>query len=818
MKWLNPARYGEAAAVVFCDRIEPYDGRAAWSNDLGAAALKDYFRSGGIVVFTGQTWETLSTNAAPEIFDALSFPEPSGEKFLEKTVFESGRIYCCTQSIIALRRYCAKNKISLGDADGEGNWVPSPEGERIDALVKEYEKVFKAIPGTDRRVEHRDWGIKPLGPMGTLNPSSKLRNEPQLTDKRPEYKPGLKVLAPGQAWKTYIVGHKWQKRDNDMWRLAREVACYMKEMSGLEAEVVELDPEKPEKNPYTPREEDVCVFVTDGWLAREYFGIDFDEFPLGTSFLRRKGNWFLIGGNRSGASHALTYLLEAMGCRYLWPSEDGLGKIVPRTEEVVFPEIDWTWTPPIKHREIRVGYPTDKSLKEDTRYEKHGWTATDFMAEWKRYRLDSDAPGTNRDFYAWQGVFDKDSLEGYYHWGHSFTDYYRRYHETNPEFFALQPNGSRDLSKFLTNEKSWSRATLCVSNPELIDTVASNLIVRFGQLRDYKALSISLNDAGGAQQCMCEACRRLDPPNAKQNSVRWSGGSAPYPALTDRVVWFANQIAERVKKVYPDKQLCFYAYNAYCSAPKLYTPDPMLVVLTVVGDYSTGGSATGNFAQWSSFGIPTYWRPNLLWGFRTVAPQNFSRRLFNDIERMKVNNLEGTDFDCYYDQWAEFGLVYYMLSRALMNPDRLDYDTIRDDYLSHAFGPAAPAMAKYYDLLEEHFENCSSNKWTERHGFYSYSRSLDIDALQKCFDEAKALAAGDETILKRIAHFEIGLEPARFEKAIVAAYDQGDREGAKEAQQRFREWTDTVATKHFSSVNPRRYWDSYHTPCFSLRW
>jgi hypothetical protein len=245
----------------------------------------------------------------------------------------------------------------------------------------------------------------------------------------------------------------------------------------------------------------------------------------------------------------------------------------------------------------------------------------------------------------------------------------------------------------------------------------------------------------------------------------------------------------------------------------------MFAVLCVSGEYSKGSSGLGTVCAWQNEGVKSvYWRPNLLWGFRTVAPQNFSRKLSMEIESGKANGMEGTDFDCYYDQWAEFGYVYYMLSKALMNPDRLDFDTISDDYLASGFGPAAKAMKKYYDLLEKHFVACAETPWTERHGWYSYTRKLDIDALQRCFDEARSLAAGDDAVLRRIAHFEIGLVPARFEKAIVAAYDAGDREGVKAAQAKFREWIDAEAPKHISAVNPVRYWDSYKTPCFSVRW
>ena len=425
-KWIDPARYGEAAAVLFGETVKMGSGKQAWTDKAGATALTNYLANGGCLVFTGVAWEQLSTNATPEVAELLSFPvPPDGETFAEKKAL-AGKIFCCTQSIASIRRYCRDNKISLGDADGEGNWVPSNEGERLAALTREYDRVFRRIPGTDDKVDRRDWGIKPLGPIAKGKPDDTLRNKPVFAKSRPNYKPGLKVLSPGS--KAYIVCEKTIKvngRESASQYLANELNWYLKAMSGLEAEVVPIDERK--RGAFTPQPEDVCVFVSDRFLAKELFGIDYEKHPVGTSFLRRKGNWFLIAGERSGASHALTYLLETMGCRYLWPGDGGSGKIVPKKSEIVFPDFgDWTYTPAVKHRGIRTPIPNAKQFREGNGKSaaKHGQDADAFREEIIKYRSDFDLPGTNRDFYAWHGVSDRDSLDGDYAWGHYFKDYY----------------------------------------------------------------------------------------------------------------------------------------------------------------------------------------------------------------------------------------------------------------------------------------------------------------------------------------------------------------------------------------------------------
>ena len=246
----------------------------------------------------------------------------------------------------------------------------------------------------------------------------------------------------------------------------------------------------------------------------------------------------------------------------------------------------------------------------------------------------------------------------------------------------------------------------------------------------------------------------------------------------------------------------------------------MLVVLTVSGEYSKGAEATKNFASWSNYGIPTYWRPNLLWGFRTVAPQNFGRHIFEDLEAMKVNNLEGTDFDCYYDQWAEFGFTYYMLSKGMLNPDHLDYDTIAADYLEKGFGPAAPAMKKYYDILEKLFNDVAEVKTFRRsRGYSNYQRLIKFEPLDAALAEARTLAKDNPLILKRIAFFARGLEPARFEHEIVKAFDADDLKTSELWQQKFRTWIHEESRKDMPSTNPGHYLSHYMNACLNwLEW
>ena len=644
------------------------------------------------------------------------------------------------------------------------------------------QKVFFATAALTCLAAAGSWGIEPLGPGSGSPPERRPCVVPELAASRPKPADGLKVVGAGLAPKIVCekrvkVGSSWSSSQD----LAKELAWHLREMSGKAVPVLEFD-ERYADDWHFPDETETVIVVSDRFLAKEIFGVDFAKHPPGTAFLRRKGKWFLVGGDRSGASHALTYLLEALGCRYLWPDSKGTGKVVPKRKDVVFPDLDWTYAPRLCVRNVRARIPGAKQAKALWGKEaaSFGLPAEKVLAMVQAAR--NDPVRGNRDFFAWHGVNDLHSLDGEYEWGHAYGDYWERYHETHPEFFALQTDGTRNLA----GDKR--RPTFCLSCPGLVKETAANLCKRFRNEPEKKALSVSLPDAGGNPPCMCERCRRLDPMNGTRIPLMLGGKEVSYPVLSDRLVWHANAVLDLVRREFPDRRLCFYAYNEYQLAPTLHKPDAGLLVWCVCGEYSRGGRGLDTLCAWRNAGADVGWRPNLLGGFQTISPQNFARKLFDEIETGKSNGLKGTDFDCYYDQWALQGFTYYVLSAALMNPDHLSYDAVASDYFAQAFGPAAKPMRAYWEHLEERFETCAKDLSKGGNRFLDYSRSLDLDRMRGFFDEAKRLAGRDAQVLSRIAYFETGLTTAGFERRIAEAFAKEDGAALRQVQDELKVW------------------------------
>ena len=711
---LPVADYGKYAIVAILDSVEGFSDAALWKTPEQCAAVGRYLDAGGKVLVSGQAVRRLSALGSEAA-----------------ALVASDRIDKVDTVIWRLRiKHAAAGK-PLGVTLDRGEYQLTPEGEEVAALDARYAKIILSAKDLDLSAAPNEWEPKPLGSPGTLRTDKTLAHRPVLRDRPVEHRPGL-VLYDGTT-KARIVA-----TDGSLKALAKELAWHFGEMTGAAFEVVDR---VPEKGPSVV-------------LSRT-------EKLRGHTVIRRTGDRLELGGGPYGASHAVTYLLEAFGCRYLWPGK--LGKVIPKLDKLVAPDVEKDDVAVLKVRQIRDYNRTDAAFR--------------------------DHPG-NRGFFAWHGVNDERDLDGSYLWGHYFMDYYQRYFEEHPDWFALQPNGSREQD--LTDRPD--RPQLCLSSWGLAHQAATNIVAAFRRAPTLRAHSICLPDGGNPSECMCRACRELDPVNAPPAKFRvtepWHR-SFDYVSFSDRVMTFNNRLCELVTKEVPYAKLTCYLYSNYVDPPLKVKPHPALVLLSDSGNYVDAKRydwARDNIGAWSKFGNMIMWCPCALWGFRAAVPQNFSRRLFDDIETFKVNGMEGIDFDCMYDRWASYSLVYYMAAKAQLNLDRLGYDVLLGDYCEKGFGKAAPAIRRYFLGLEAAQEKAARSVNPSR----DYVLSLDADGFEAQLDRAEALAASDEAVVGRIRFLKKIWPFARLEKKVVAAWDTKDNAAVRAAQAEAKAYRDGI--------------------------
>jgi hypothetical protein len=253
------------------------------------------------------------------------------------------------------------------------------------------------------------------------------------------------------------------------------------------------------------------------------------------------------------------FLERFLGVRWLMPTK--LGEVVPKTATIQISDINIKQEPLLWQRNIRDCH----SHVEYGRMPKtiSGWGAS--VEAWEKFfARDITAP-----WFLHNRIGSRVKLE----YGHSYNGWWDKYHAQHPDFFAMQPDGTR----INTN----TREQLCVSNPELWDFVAQE---RTKELRDnpkQTAVSISMNDDGDNTFCMCEKCAAWDPPGSPKLYLK--SKSDPGISLSDRHFKFYNKVAKRVGKQMPDRYLGAYAYWPYKEIPVTVTQLEKNLLIGFVG-------------------------------------------------------------------------------------------------------------------------------------------------------------------------------------------------------------------------------------------
>ena len=277
-----------------------------------------------------------------------------------------------------------------------------------------------------------------------------------------------------------------------------------------------------------------------------------------------------------------------------------------------------------------------------------------------------------------------------------------------------------------------------------------------------------------------------------------------YVALTDRVLTFSNAVAEIVTKKHPDVKVYMYIYSHYASAPVKVKPHPSLLVLLANVNYTKESVRQHHLRDMMKFATypgTYFWRTNALWGFySTLAPQDFARKMFEDLELFKANVIVGTDIDCFEHHWACKPLVYYALSKAFWNPDRLRFDAVADDFCRQGFGPAAAEMREYFSVVEK-----TTNAAAEAEGHYlDFFDEKVISALRSQLAKARAKAKNDPAVLERIDFITVGVNCGELSRKMFVARKKNNSAEYETLRRQYLAYIRETIRRQPFALNPSR--------------
>lgn len=450
-----------------------------------------------------------------------------------------------------------------------------------------------------------------------------------------------------------------------------------------------------------------------------------------------------------------TFLQDRLGVRWLWPDETG-EDIIPQ-ERIAISPFEYRYHPQIR---ARSGMLVRLSLGDNREGPDELW------ARRQRVQLDSL------------------ELLG----GHGFTDWWDKYHVAHPDYFALQPDGTRGLYYTAENAK------LCDSNPAVWAQWLVEVEQRLVADPTLRVFNVSPNDGYDGGHCVCERCRSWDRPGGELFTWRWKGVTKEWPAITDRQVTFANALARKLRQRFPERDLCvqLHAYGYSRPPPIAAVPDEN-VIISSVANFHLRGDGVGDdrtksmrqFEAWAKKARRLAWRPNLgnpvglQWGMPDIA----LKQAAEDFRFVADNGCVGLFFDMLWGHWATQGPYYYLISQLAWDPRR-NASAVMEDYYRRGFGPASGPIRDYWTLMEE-TRMAFVKEVPNRHRAFHIPRRYTPDFFTRAgalLDRAESmLGDAPEKYRRRLAFVRAGLNYTRLVVDTRSWMQKVEQGGGKDA-------------------------------------
>ena len=394
------------------------------------------------------------------------------------------------------------------------------------------------------------------------------------------------------------------------------------------------------------------------------------------------------GQTDAGTPNAVYYFLEALGCRWYMPGEDG--EVVPNKPTLTI-SMDVTSKPDFRGRWIgcsaayRMGGPGSKSLKE---------------------------------FYVWRDR-NRTSHNTYYQ-AHSMGGLFSKakYTESHPEYFALL-DGKRQLGK---------AAALCFSNPDVIDIVATNLIkgmMRYSPL--LRSHSLGQSDGPAEGWCKCENCLAaygdktfLYADRVHAAVVGRGPSDKPVFNAANGFLKFANAVAERAEKANPDLLLTYYAVYNIPGFPEVKPRDSVLPVMCHLAPQNEYWRR--QVSKWASISKHLYYYTYM--GYRIDFPK---LGIADDIRWCYEH--KGIAMYLEHDAHSPINMVNLYLGAKALWDTKVDSKAVLREFYSRYYGAAKQPMRTFYETFYELTREGADN---HPDCLFAYPDALTPEVAAKC--------------------------------------------------------------------------------------
>lgn len=697
----------------------------------------------------------------------------------------------------------------LTSLDSQSRWVSTYNGERLvgQAKMPVGEKYLASQVFSSNLSQLSKFIRTPSSAIKTVEkkPMVKQQAAPSPSSRKKKSKrpvsPGPKVTLVTNGKPMAVIVTNGRPRESQM-IAATELQEHIRIMSGATLPILK-------ENELRPNSSQSLILIGQSKLT-ERLGVVTKNMEPETFVVKTLPRVLILAGEDGGSKKnarngtlwaVYDFLQDQLGCRWIWPGETG--QRIPRQKTIEVSPLNIRETPTVKIRFIRL-------LAQDKHrigYEKEGIGR--LLDLGKTY----DKISEDERVWSRRMRLGRSFKLSY---GHAFTDWWKKYNKTNPDVFALQPDGQR-------RPRSKSKpdfVKMCVSNPKLWDMQLASLKKYTQQGARGLWVNACENDGSGGF-CVCERCRSWDadpnsslkslPPVEDGSDVDGKPQHSNLPdSLSDRYARWYNELAIRARKIDPESKIIAYGYSKYRSPPTNLKHIEPNVWVGYVGfnayprpaEYQN--MSTDEWFGWSKLGATVFLRSNSLFYLGEGAPYVASRQMAEDLQFQVQNGLQATDFDALQGYWAATGPTYYVLARMLWDTEA-DVEQVLDEFYD-SFGPFEEVAKEYYEYWETFTVGLGNNK-----NFFQLKRPDRMRAYASIYNEAVFKKA--ESILnkaKPLAKQATQEERDRFENIVfglqhgrlLAAALQDGKTSSGLAGKRLMEFRRKIAGRNVLNV----YW------------
>jgi len=347
------------------------------------------------------------------------------------------------------------------------------------------------------------------------------------------------------------------------------------------------------------------------------------------------------------------------------------------------------------------------------------------------------------------------------------------FYKNHPEYYSL-----------INDERIYERAQLCLSNPDVLEIITDRLKKNIRENPGNLIYSVSQNDWGNP--CQCDKCQVI---------VKREGGESGI------VVWFVNQVADQIKKDFPDKYVGTLAYQYTRNPPSKVKPhDNVVIRLCSIEccfshDFEScpeNQEFLSDLKEWSKISPHLY-----IWDYvvnfsHYIMPYPNFKVLQPNIKTLINNSSIGImEQAAYQSRGGEFAeLRSYLISKLLWN-DKVDVDEVIDDFMMGYYGRSGQYIRTYLDLLHDQITPKTHIHLGLEPNDQIFSDKFVINA-DKIFDKAEIVAETDE-MLARVEMARLPLMFLKCKRDPVNSKQNG-------TYTRFKEIVQREGITHFAEV------------------